>query len=525
MSKLIRDLGAGKDYTLAVSVSDAGIEIVSDPAVLNRGIFPEAAVTLKTEVEVLDFIRALGAACKEKRRMTGGPAFFERTTAFTVAVNQAVREAPHRPHGASVYAVDPEQDSFVIQTGAGKFFDLSLVAVERVVDRMRARKAGTGDEETVKNEDEEALRNRAVRALLEIGRMYSASAVYQAEAASKSLAELVEYLSVKFESLERLEGAADVAKHAWLQEQAARSTSDYLKEMHAVAAKYRGTVIQDSVLLEVAKIEEVTAERIAGWVGSFAPKSHGSPQGRTAYDSIADGVRSGAWKDRKAEARPTGPLSHDRDVAAAFGVSIAEKPAPAPVLPVEDPRVTDYLLDRDAYPTLAYWLDERSGVHPSAQQEIRDLLRHARADAVRFVSDAKASELQAAAASALNTLRDEALRIAVEHGFTDATIGEDFALMHSEISEALEDHRAGKKPDEVWYEAKTPQKDADATVRYCFDEYAAGLKPAGIPSELADVLIRVFHFCGKHGIDIDKAVREKMAYNKSRPMKHGGKKL
>lgn len=454
MSKLIRDLGAGKDYTLAVSTSGAGVELTAARGVVERDDSSHTA-TLKTEGEVLDLIRALGAACKEKRRMTGGPAFFERTTAFPVAVNQAVREAPHRPHGASVYAVDPEQDSFVIQTGAGKFFDLSLVAVERVVDRMRARKAGTGDEETVKNEDEEALRNRAVRALLEIGRMYSASAVYQAEAASKSLAELVEYLSVKFESLERLEGAADVAKHAWLQEQVARSTSDYLKEMHAVAAKYRGTVLQDSVILEVAKIEEVTAERIAGWVGSFAPKSHGSPQGRTAYDSIADGVRSGAWKDRKAGARPTGPLRNDRDVAATFGVSIAEKPAPG----------------------------------------------------------------------GLNALRDEALRIAVEHGFTDATIGEDFALMHSEISEALEDHRAGKKPDEVWYEAKTPQKDADATVRYCFDEYAAGLKPAGIPSELADVLIRVFHFCGKHGIDIDKAVREKMAFNASRPMRHGGKKL
>lgn len=464
MSKLIRDLGAGKDYTLAVSTSGAGVELTAARGVVERDDSSHTA-TLKTEGEVLDLIRALGAACKEKRRMTGGPAFFEQTTAFPVAVNQAVREAPHRPHGASVYAVDPEQDSFVIQTGAGEFFDLSLVAVERVVDRMRARKAGTGDEETVKNEDEEALRNRAVRALLEIGRMYSASAVYQAEAASKSLAELVEYLSVKFESLE---GAADVAKHAWLQEQVARSTSDYLKEMHTVAAKYRGTVIQDSVILEVAKIEEVTAERIAGWVGSFAPKSHGSPQGRTAYDSIADGVRSGAWKDRKAGARPTGPLRNDRDVAAAFGVSIAETP------------------------------------------------------------------------SGLNVLRDEALRIAVEHGFTEATIGEDLMLIVTEVAEAMEDHRAGKKPDEVWYEEKEPawtsdKREVAVPVRrlamaapHIGDMSRPPLplaKPCGVPSELADVLIRVFHFCGKHGIDIDKAVREKMAFNASRPMRHGGKKL
>lgn len=41
----------------------------------------------------------------------------------------------------------------------------------------------------------------------------------------------------------------------------------------------------------------------------------------------------------------------------------------------------------------------------------------------------------------LNKLRDEALRIATAHGFTGSTVGEDIALMHSELSEALEDHR------------------------------------------------------------------------------------
>jgi hypothetical protein len=54
----------------------------------------------------------------------------------------------------------------------------------------------------------------------------------------------------------------------------------------------------------------------------------------------------------------------------------------------------------------------------------------------------------------LNDLRDEALRIAVEHGFTDASVGEDIALIHSEASEALEDHREGRSPTEVWYERK-----------------------------------------------------------------------
>lgn len=108
----------------------------------------------------------------------------------------------------------------------------------------------------------------------------------------------------------------------------------------------------------------------------------------------------------------------------------------------------------------------------------------------------------------LNSLRDNALRIAVGHGFTDATPGEDIALMHSELSEGLEDIRGGKGLNETWYEAKKPFP-----------------KPCGVPSEMADIVIRVLHFCGKHGIDLDRAVAEKMAYNESRPFKHGGKKL
>lgn len=142
----------------------------------------------------------------------------------------------------------------------------------------------------------------------------------------------------------------------------------------------------------------------------------------------------------------------------------------------------------------------------------------------------------------LNTLRNEALAIATSHGFTDATVGEDAALMHSELSEMLEDHREGKKPTEVWYEEKVlaydiegkaillDGKQATVSVRYAeqyrrkadggFD-YSTPRKMCGIPSELADVIIRVLHFAGKHGIDIEEAVNTKSNYNSSRPFKHG----
>jgi NTP pyrophosphatase (non-canonical NTP hydrolase) len=124
----------------------------------------------------------------------------------------------------------------------------------------------------------------------------------------------------------------------------------------------------------------------------------------------------------------------------------------------------------------------------------------------------------------LNALRDRALRIAVGHGFTDATIGEDIALMHSELSEALEDHRAGKRPNEVWYLPLIADIQTHYATMYATPD-GSPRKPCGIPSELADVIIRVLHFCGKHSIDIEKAVLEKMIYNDSRPMKHGGKVL
>ena len=86
-------------------------------------------------------------------------------------------------------------------------------------------------------------------------------------------------------------------------------------------------------------------------------------------------------------------------------------------------------------------------------------------------------------------------------GFVGTPTETHIALMHSELSEAFEEHRAG---NDIYY-----VKDG---------------KPEGLGVELADVVIRVCVYCQEHGIDLPKYIEEKMEYNKTRPFKHGGKK-
>ena len=78
-------------------------------------------------------------------------------------------------------------------------------------------------------------------------------------------------------------------------------------------------------------------------------------------------------------------------------------------------------------------------------------------------------------------------------------LGHKIALIHSELSEALEDVRTGS--------VELTKENSG--------------KMHGVPSELADVLIRTLELMHAMGTDIEAVVLEKMAYNRNRPRMHG----
>ncbi len=103
----------------------------------------------------------------------------------------------------------------------------------------------------------------------------------------------------------------------------------------------------------------------------------------------------------------------------------------------------------------------------------------------------------------LNEIAEKAHANAVSKGFYEngqPPVAERLALIHSEVSEALE----------AW-------RDNEMTTRIADDSG----KPEGFPTEIADVVIRCADLCKSLGIDLDDEVERKMAYNATRPYRHG----
>lgn len=134
----------------------------------------------------------------------------------------------------------------------------------------------------------------------------------------------------------------------------------------------------------------------------------------------------------------------------------------------------------------------------------------------------------------LNRLAAEIHQTAKEHGWYDTKreLPECIALMHSELSEALEAYRDGEPLMYCGSKNKACEDKDAVKIKIGGKEYftpcvicdAPDKKPEGVAVELADCIIRILDTCAFMGIDIERAIRAKMEYNRTRPYRHGGKK-
>ncbi|MDR0476212.1 MAG: hypothetical protein LBH43_21420 [Treponema sp.] len=114
----------------------------------------------------------------------------------------------------------------------------------------------------------------------------------------------------------------------------------------------------------------------------------------------------------------------------------------------------------------------------------------------------------------LNELRDEVYEYAKKQGFheTPTNLGESLMLVVSELSEALEADRNGKRFAKTGVSA-----DEIKLISGGFEKFARGT----VEEEITDAIIRLFDIAGTLGMDLDRWVQSKMEYNKTRPYKHG----
>jgi NTP pyrophosphatase (non-canonical NTP hydrolase) len=107
----------------------------------------------------------------------------------------------------------------------------------------------------------------------------------------------------------------------------------------------------------------------------------------------------------------------------------------------------------------------------------------------------------------------------VEKGFWEdrKNVGEVLMLIVSELGEALDAHRAGKKADVEAFDARAIDRTEPADYQADFQDCIKDT----FEDEIADTVIRILDMCEGFGIDLERHIALKLEYNKTRPYKHG----
>lgn len=119
----------------------------------------------------------------------------------------------------------------------------------------------------------------------------------------------------------------------------------------------------------------------------------------------------------------------------------------------------------------------------------------------------------------INELSEEIHKNNIDKGFyeEEKNIGEMLALVHSEVSEALEADRKDRFSPKFIKDINDSEDD-----NVFSDEFKLHVKDT-FEDELADVMIRIMDLAKHKDVDLEQHIKAKMRFNSLREYKHGKK--